>query len=517
MPAPFADFPIRPDILEALEAAGFTNAFPIQELTLPVALTRQDIIGQAKTGTGKTLGFGIPLLHHVIAPHEDGWEQLPGAGKPQALVIVPTRELAIQVANDLEVASRCRTLRILQVYGGKAYEPQVAALVAGIEVVVGTPGRIRDLLRQGHLELTHTRTVVLDEADRMLDLGFLPDVEAIITCTSPTRQTMLFSATMPAAVVAMARRYMNHPAHIRADDPEDSRPTLDSITQIIYRAHMLDKPELVARALQSEGRGLTIIFTHTKRTAARVADDLSERGFAVAQLHGDMGQGAREQAMRAFRNGKVDVLVATDVAARGLDIDDVTHVINYECPDDEHDYLHRTGRTGRAGRKGVALTLVDWPDIHRWGVIDRQLELGVPVPPEMYSSSPQLYADLHIPADTKGRLPRAQQHRAGLAAERQEDIGETGKRAGKGRQPGRGGSASRTGASSRGSDKVAGGRRRLSEANSDQATGTTRTAGSSNHAGAASQETTTEKRIARAKRVRRRTRGGKPLSPDTTA
>lgn len=433
MPTEFSEFPIRPDILSALHAAGFVTAFPIQELTLPLALARQDIIGQAKTGTGKTLGFGIPLLQAVVGPDEDGWSELAMPGKPQALVVVPTRELALQVADDLEVTSRHRTVRVTQVYGGRAYEPQVKSLMDGTEVVVGTPGRILDLMRQGHLDLTRISTLVLDEADKMLDLGFLPDVEAIIAKANPTRQTMLFSATMPSQVVALARRYMSHPAHIRAEDTGDTRPTLDAITQVIYRAHVLDKPEMVARILQAEGRGLTIIFTHTKRTAARLADDLTDRGFAVGQLHGDMGQGAREQAMRAFRNGKVDVLVATDVAARGLDIDDVSHVINYECPDDEHSYIHRIGRTGRAGRTGTAVTLVDWEDTHRWGLINKSLEIGVPEPAETYSSSEWLFTDLNIPAGTKGRLPKEKRTRAGLDAEYREDVGETGKRSGKGR------------------------------------------------------------------------------------
>lgn len=428
--ASFADFDVRPEIVQALADAGITHPFPIQAMTLPVALSGHDIIGQAKTGTGKTLGFGVPLLHRVVAPGEEGYDQMPHAGKPQALVVVPTRELAVQVAGDLATASSRRKVRVLQVYGGRAYEPQVSALATGVDVVVGTPGRMIDLLKQKHLDLSHVQVVVLDEADEMLDLGFLPDVETLLSSTPASRHTMLFSATMPGAVVAMARRYMTQPTHIRAADPEDDSKTVKNIKQVAYRAHALDKVEMLARILQARGRGLTIVFARTKRTAAKVADDLVERGFAAGALHGDLGQGAREQALRAFRHGKVDVLVATDVAARGIDVEAVTHVINYQCPEDEKTYLHRTGRTGRAGAKGTAVTFVDWDDIPRWGLIDKALELGIPAPIESYSSSPHVYEDLDIPEGTKGRLPKSQQTREGLDAEKLEDLGETGKRGG---------------------------------------------------------------------------------------
>lgn len=461
--ASFADFDVRPEIVQALADAGITHPFPIQAMTLPVALSGHDIIGQAKTGTGKTLGFGVPLLHRVVAPGEEGYDQLPHAGKPQALVVVPTRELAVQVAGDLATASSRRKVRVLQVYGGRAYEPQIAALNTGVDVVVGTPGRMIDLLKQKHLDLSHVKAVVLDEADEMLDLGFLPDVETLLSATPASRHTMLFSATMPGAVVAMARRYMTQPTHIRAADPDDDGQTVKNIKQVVYRAHALDKVEMLARILQARGRGLTIVFARTKRTAAKVADDLVERGFAAGALHGDLGQGAREQALRAFRHGKVDVLVATDVAARGIDVEAVTHVINYQCPEDEKTYLHRTGRTGRAGAKGTAVTFVDWDDIPRWGLIDKALGLGIPEPIESYSSSAHVYEDLDIPEGTKGRLPKSQQTREGLGAEVLEDLGETGKRGG-GRPAGgshsdqiRGG---RGGDSRRGSDSRSGDSRR---------------------------------------------------------
>ncbi len=441
----FADFDVHPDVVEALRRVGIVSPFPIQAMTLPVALDGHDIIGQAKTGTGKTLGFGIPLLQRTVAKGDEGFDQLEAAGKPQALVVVPTRELAVQVAGDLDTAASLRGTRVLTVYGGRAYEPQVEALRRGVEVVVGTPGRLLDLAQQGHLDLGHVSVVVLDEADEMLDLGFLPDVERLLALTPERRQMMMFSATMPGAVVSLARRFMSQPTHIRAIDPTDSGATLKAISQYVYRAHALDKVEMVARLLQAEGRGLTMIFARTKRTVAKVADELTERGFAAAAIHGDLGQGAREQALRAFRNGKVDVLVATDVAARGIDVDGITHVVNYQCPEDEKTYLHRIGRTGRAGHTGVAVTLVDWDDMPRWGLIDKTLSIGIPEPQETYSSSPHFYAALGIPEGTKGTLPRSQRTRAGLSAETVEDLGETGRHGGPGRgsrDAGRGGARS---------------------------------------------------------------------------
>ncbi|MFF8927634.1 DEAD/DEAH box helicase [Streptomyces longwoodensis] len=412
-------------------------------MTLPVALSGTDVIGQAKTGTGKTLGFGLPLLERVTVPAdvEAGRarpEDLTDA--PQALVVVPTRELCTQVTNDLLTAGKVRNVRVTAIYGGRAYEPQVEALKKGVDVVVGTPGRLLDLAGQKKLNLKHVKSLVLDEADEMLDLGFLPDVEKIIDMLPVKRQTMLFSATMPGAVIGLARRYMSRPTHIRATAPDDEGATVANIKQFVYRAHNMDKPEMVARILQSEGRGLAMIFCRTKRTAADIAEQLQRRGFASGAVHGDLGQGAREQALRAFRNGKVDVLVCTDVAARGIDVEGVTHVINYQSPEDEKTYLHRVGRTGRAGAKGTAITFVDWDDIPRWQLINKALELNFPDPVETYSSSPHLFSDLGIPEGTKGVLPRSERTRAGLDAEVLEDLGEPGGRGPRGRG-GRGGRA----------------------------------------------------------------------------
>ena len=419
----FADFGVTDPIVDALADQGITHPFPIQALTLPPALDRHDIIGQAKTGTGKTLGFGIPVLEDVIAPDEEGYDELLNPNKPQALIILPTRELCKQVAQDLRQAAKYLSTRIVEIYGGVAFEPQIEALNRGVDIVVGTPGRLIDLLRKSVLHLSGVETVVLDEADEMLDLGFLPDVETLLSRVPTHRHTMLFSATMPGPVVALARKFMEHPTHIRAQDPADQNQTVNSIKQVIYRVHAMNKVEVVARILQSRGRGRSIIFCRTKRTAARLSEDLSTRGFAIASLHGDLGQGAREQALRAFRKGKVDVLVATDVAARGIDVDEVTHVINYQCPEDEKIYIHRIGRTGRAGHSGTAVTFVDWDDTPRWSLISKTLGLGVSEPLETYHTSPHLYSDLDIPTGTTGRLPRAQRVLAGLDAEALEDLG----------------------------------------------------------------------------------------------
>uniref|UniRef100_UPI0039083570 DEAD/DEAH box helicase n=1 Tax=Streptomyces albogriseolus TaxID=1887 RepID=UPI0039083570 len=432
----FRELGILPETAEALEAVGITTPFPIQEMTLPVALTGTDVIGQAKTGTGKTLGFGLPLLERVTVPADvEAGRAKPEdlTDTPQALVVVPTRELCTQVTNDLLTAGKVRNVRVTAIYGGRAYEPQVEALKKGVDVIVGTPGRLLDLAGQKKLNLSHVKALVLDEADEMLDLGFLPDVEKIINLLPVKRQTMLFSATMPGAVIGLARRYMSQPTHIRATAPDDEGATVANTKQFVYRAHNMDKPEMVARILQADGRGLVMIFCRTKRTAADLADQLKQRGFASGAVHGDLGQGAREQALRAFRNGKVDVLVCTDVAARGIDVEGVTHVINYQTPEDEKTYLHRIGRTGRAGAKGTAITLVDWDDIPRWQLINKALDLGLGDPAETYSTSPHLYTDLGIAEGTKGTLPRSERTRAGLDAEEIEDLGEVGGRGPRGR------------------------------------------------------------------------------------
>ncbi|WP_424445914.1 DEAD/DEAH box helicase [Microbacterium sp. CH-015] len=393
----FAELGVDQDIVEALAAKGISDAFPIQEQTIPLGLPGQDIIGQAKTGTGKTFGFGIPVVQRL------GLDPEPGV---KALIVVPTRELAVQVYEDMDMLTSNRSTSVVAIYGGKAYEGQIDQLKAGAQIVVGTPGRLIDLNNQRLLDLSGAIEVVLDEADKMLDLGFLADIEKIFQKVAPVRHTQLFSATMPGPIVALARRFMSNPIHIRATDPDEGL-TQANIRHLVYRAHSLDKDEVIARILQAEGRGKTVVFTRTKRAAQKLVDELNDRGFNAGAVHGDMSQEARERSMAAFKAGKKDVLIATDVAARGIDVDDVTHVINHTIPDDEKTYLHRAGRTGRAGKTGIAVTFVDWDDLHKWALINRALEFGQPEPVETYSSSPHLYTDLDIPAGTKGRIAKA--------------------------------------------------------------------------------------------------------------
>ncbi|MFI7422012.1 DEAD/DEAH box helicase [Nonomuraea sp. NPDC049684] len=389
-------------------------------MALPLALSGQDLIGQARTGTGKTYAFGIAMLQSIGKPRKN-------RKKPRGLVVVPTRELAVQVSEDLVTAAGKLGSRVLTVYGGRAYEPQIEALKAGVDVIVGTPGRLLDLVKQKHLDLSQVTSLVLDEADRMMDLGFLPDIERIFKLIPAERQTMLFSATMPGEIVTLSRKYLNRPTHVRAEMESGEGETTPQVRQIVWRAHRMDKIEIVARLLQAEGRGLTMVFCETKRACDMVSEQLDTRGFAVAAVHGDLGQGQREQALRAFRNGKIDVLVATDVAARGIDIDDVTHVVNYDCPTDDKTYVHRIGRTGRAGRTGISVTFVEWEELTRWKMINQMLGLDFAEPEETYSTSPHVYTELNIPPGTKGVLPHASRSRAGLSAERIEDLGETGR------------------------------------------------------------------------------------------
>ncbi|MCE3553953.1 DEAD/DEAH box helicase [Pseudonocardia sp. RS11V-5] len=435
----FAELGVRPEIVKALAEAGIERTFAIQELTLPLALAGEDVIGQARTGMGKTLGFGVPLLQRVTPPSEQPAATAEGETAdrekdvPQALVVVPTRELCVQVAQDLADAGKHLGIRVTAIYGGRAYEPQLAALRKGVDVVVGTPGRLLDLAEQRHLVLGRVKALVLDEADEMLDLGFLPDVERIMRMLPDERHTMLFSATMPGPIIQLSRTFLTRPTHIRAEEA-DQGSVHERTKQFVYRAHAMDKVELVTRVLQARERGLTMIFARTKRTVQRVADDLAERGFAAAAVHGDLGQGAREQALRAFRSGKVDVLVATDVAARGIDVTDVTHVINYQCPEDTKTYVHRIGRTGRAGKEGVAVTLVDWDEIPRWKLVSEELSLGIDEPVETYSTSDHLYTDLDVPTDVTGRLPLSKRTRAGLDAEYVDTEGDHGGRKRKGRE-----------------------------------------------------------------------------------
>ncbi len=514
----FAEFGVDDRIVKALAEAGIEHTFAIQELTLPIALTGSDLIGQARTGMGKTLGFGVPLLQRLArdqAVTADARGRLPVGRAPRAAVMVPTRELCVQVTRDLHQIGKVLGLAVTAVYGGRAYEPQIKALQAGVDLVIGTPGRLLDLATSGHLVLGGVKVLVLDEADEMLDLGFLPDMEKVLDLVPTVKQTMLFSATMPGPILTLARTFMSRPTHIRAEAPAEGA-THSSTRQFVYRAHALDKVEMLARVLQARGRGLTMVFTRTKRTAAKVADELTERGFAAAAVHGDLGQGAREQALRAFRAGKVDVLVATDVAARGIDVDDVTHVINFQCPEDEKTYVHRIGRTGRAGKTGTAVSFIDWDDVPRWKLINEALGLAFDDPMETYSTSAHMRADLDIPADVSGELPAAARTRAGLAAEEVEDLGETG---GRRRQPARSrtrgghGTDATVGA---GAESASGRRRRRTRGGRSDASHTAPVAAAEHGPDSPDDRTGDRTETApRRRRSRRRTRGGQPVAAVT--
>jgi superfamily II DNA/RNA helicase len=402
----FRELGVHPEICDALERKGITTPFAIQEMTLSVALMGTDLIGQARTGTGKTLAFSIPVIQRSVSPKDADYVELP-QGKPQALIVAPTRELALQVSGDITMASEDRGLRVLTVYGGVGYEPQIEALTDGVDIVVGTPGRLIDLAHRRVLDLSHVHALVLDEADEMLDLGFLEDIQRLIKLTPETRQTMLFSATMPGPIVALARMYMRTPMNIRAESSYENA-TVPATAQYVYQAHDLDKPEMIGRILvASPDVDKVVVFARTKRQAQRVADDLTDRGFNAGALHGDMAQVAREKTMQRFRDGKVQVLVCTDVAARGIDVTGVSHVINYTTPDDEKTYVHRIGRTGRAGASGIAVTLVDWADVHKWKMINKALDLPFDDPAETYSSSENFLHDMGIPKGTKGRIKSA--------------------------------------------------------------------------------------------------------------
>jgi superfamily II DNA/RNA helicase len=353
----FRELGVDGALCDALESQGIVHPFPIQELTLPLALGGNDLIGQARTGTGKTLAFGLPLLQQLD----------PGRATTQALVVVPTRELCVQVHSDLAIGEALG-LRTISVYGGTPYEAQIEALTSGVHVVVGTPGRLIDHLNRGNLDLSHVKVLVLDEADEMLDMGFLPDVERLIEATpSNDRHTMLFSATMPTAIVKMARRYLSHPTFTRADAEEHE--TAPNVTQHFFSVHRMDKPRLLARILQSPNRGGVYVFVRTKHMADRLVNELEDLRIPAIPIHGDLRQTAREKNLDRFREGKATVLVATEVAARGLDVTGVTHVVNYDCPEDQKMYLHRIGRTARAGEAGVAVTFAEFNEVDRLNVI----------------------------------------------------------------------------------------------------------------------------------------------------
>jgi superfamily II DNA/RNA helicase len=423
----FRDLGVDAALCDALEAKGITHPFPIQAMTLPMALAGGDLIGQARTGTGKTLAFGLPLLQRI-----DTSDRF-----TQALVVVPTRELCVQVHDDLSIGA-AKGITTIAVYGGTPYEEQTAALESGVNVIVGTPGRLLDHLNRGTLDLSRVRVLVLDEADEMLDMGFLPDVERLIESCPTDRHTMLFSATMPTAIVRMGRRYMVSPTFTRADITEAE--TAPNVAQHFLKVHRMDKARLLARILQAPERGNVYVFVRTKHMADRLVEELEELGTDAIAIHGDLRQATREKNLDRFRAGKVTVLVATEVAARGLDVENVTHVVNYDCPEDEKMYLHRIGRTARAGHAGVAITFVEHSEVERANLIRRaigRLEIEVK---EMFSTSPELNELFELPAEVpwarsvvKRRAPSEETGRGGRGGR---DGGGRGARGGGGRDSG---------------------------------------------------------------------------------
>jgi len=340
----FYDFGLSDAVLNSLADMGFEEPTPIQKAALPPALEGRDIVGQAQTGTGKTAAFGIPIV-------ERGRK-----GKaPYAIVVVPTRELAVQVAQELNKIGRNREVLSVPIYGGQSIERQIWSLKKGVNVVVGTPGRLLDHIRRKTLSLKEIRIVVLDEADEMLNMGFIEDIEKILKETPEKRQTMLFSATMPEEIRRIAMRYMNSPENVRVSATDI---VVTKIKQVFYEVREEDKMKALTRLLDVEGPSLTLLFCHTKREVDEVSGKLQQMGYYAGAIHGDFTQTHRDEMMKKFKKGDIDILVATDVAARGLDIPDVSHVINYSIPQDPDGYVHRIGRTGRAGKSGIAITFV---------------------------------------------------------------------------------------------------------------------------------------------------------------
>ena len=345
MSTQFSDLNLHPELMEAIEKRGYTEPSPIQAQMIPIMLTGADVIGQAQTGTGKTAAFALPILQNLI----------PDQRKPQALILSPTRELAMQVAKSMEAYGAYTSVRVLAIYGGSSYGRQIGALKRGVDVVVGTPGRLLDLLKKKSLDLSEVRTLVLDEADEMLSMGFIDDIETILDATARKRQVALFSATMPKAIRKLAEKYLNNPQTVTI---KKKQLTVAAIEQRYYIVNERDKFAALTRLFEAEDMTRTLIFVRTRVGTGELSNALAARGIAAEMINGDLSQDARERVMSRFKNNRIQVLVATDVAARGLDIDDISHVVNYDLPEDPEVFVHRIGRTGRAGKEGVAISLL---------------------------------------------------------------------------------------------------------------------------------------------------------------
>lgn len=375
----FADLGVVPALCEALAASGITQPFPIQALTIADAVAGRDVCGKAKTGSGKTLAFGLPILQRLKVDA--------GRRHPRGLVLVPTRELARQVADVLQPLAEAAGHRLTACYGGTAMEPQMAALRAGTDVVVATPGRLIDLRQRHEVDLAEIEVVVLDEADRMADMGFMPQVEWILRHLTAPHQTMLFSATLDGDVDRLVRNELTDPVR---HEVMSTQATVSEMEHRFLQVHQMDKVRVAAAICRGSKR--TIVFARTKRGADRLNDSLRKEGIDARAIHGDLRQQARERALKAFAEGRLPVLVATDVAARGIDVEEIDTVIHYDPPEDHKTYLHRSGRTARAGRTGVVVTLVLWNEQLEVERIQKRLGLSQPAV-EVFSNDPRL-ADL---------------------------------------------------------------------------------------------------------------------------
>lgn len=360
----FADFEISDQVKRAIKDMGFEEPSPIQEKAIPAILSGGDVIGQAQTGTGKTAAFGIPVVDKVT---EERFIQ--------ALILTPTRELAIQVAGELQKLSTHKRIRTLPIYGGQSIGHQIKALKQGVQIVIGTPGRMLDHLRRGTLQLNSVHTVVLDEADEMLDMGFVEDIESILKEVKDMRQTLLFSATMPPAIRKLSRKYMDNPATVTINKGEVTAPL---INQVYYKVLERNKVDSLCRIIDSDDVDLGILFCRTKKGVAELTEALQARGYLADGLHGDLTQSQRDIVMKKFRDASIEFLIATDVAARGIDVENVSHVINFDIPQDPESYVHRIGRTGRAGRTGAAVTLVTPREMKHLRSIEKEIKMHIP-------------------------------------------------------------------------------------------------------------------------------------------
>ncbi|WP_457634662.1 DEAD/DEAH box helicase [Persephonella sp.] len=362
----FRDLQISHKTLKSIEKLGFKNPTEVQEKAIPVVLSGKDLIAQAQTGTGKTAAFGIPIVEKVN----------PKARKIQALVLVPTRELAIQVTKEIKDLGREKRIFALAIYGGKSIKHQIDFLKKGKDVVVvGTPGRVKDLIERRVLDLSNVEIFVLDEADRMLEMGFIEDIEFIFSKTPQNKQTLMFSATMPPAIKRLAEEFLNPDYETIRIKPEEV--TVDRIKQIVYRVDQSKQLEKLTESLKEYGDTKTIVFTETKKGADQLANELKKRGFNADAIHGDFSQAKREKVLRSFRRNQLQILVATDVAARGLDIKGVDLVMNYSLPKDVESYIHRIGRTGRAGKEGTAISIMVPSEDHILRQIQRKTKADI--------------------------------------------------------------------------------------------------------------------------------------------